>query len=224
MLQRKSCWPRAQLVQSRSAHSLLSTLSITTHRQATVTRPGMDARAVGRYRVETAHPTAARSAADGALITAAHRATPYRAALASRIAEAVRPAGLSSTVFVDPGSRLFFGARRRSVTSRTGGSYSHLSGNTPSVPSLDNVEGYHRIGYPRCERIEQSKSDPIGGSRWNTSGGNCDGSIRRWMRRRACMICSRKSAGGRRQCTEKIARCKSAKARAISCTVRAMKS
>jgi hypothetical protein len=160
VLQRK--WPRAQLVQSRSAHSLLSTLSITTHRQATVIRPGMDARAVGRYRVETA-PLPRPGWRRMALITAAHRATPYRAALASRIAEAVRPAGLSGTVFVDPGSRSFFGARRRSVTSRTGGSYSHLSGNTPSVPSLDNVEGYHRIGYPRCERIEQSKSDPIGG-------------------------------------------------------------
>jgi hypothetical protein len=45
-------------------------------------------------------------------IRAAHPATPYRAALASLIEEAVRLVGLSDTVFVGLGRVLFFGGRR----------------------------------------------------------------------------------------------------------------
>jgi hypothetical protein len=73
----------------------------------------MDALPVGRCRAETAHPIKARSVEDGALITAAHPATPYRAALASLIEEAVRLVGLSNTVFVGLDRGLFFGGRRR---------------------------------------------------------------------------------------------------------------
>jgi hypothetical protein len=49
---------------------------------------------------------------------------------------------------------------------------------------IDDVEGYQRR-YPRCEPAGKMKTDPIGGSQWNTWGGNFENFIRPQTRRRA---------------------------------------
>jgi hypothetical protein len=58
------------------------------------------------------------------------------------------------------------------------------------------MEGYHRR-YPRCQVAEKTKNDPIGGSQWNTLGGNSANFIRLLMCRPACTLYSQGSVVGR---------------------------
>jgi hypothetical protein len=71
---------------------------------------------------------------------------------------------------------------------------------------IGDVEGYQRIGYPRCKIVEEKKSDPIGGSPWNMLGGNSENFIRPQTRRRGCALYSPRSVDGRARCAETINR------------------
>ena len=64
--------------------------------------------------------------------------------------------------------------------------------------------GVLRKGYPRCKSVEKKKTDSIGGSPWNTLGGNSENFIRPQTRRRDCTLYSQRSVGGRERCAEKI--------------------
>jgi hypothetical protein len=61
---------------------------------------------------------------------------------------------------------------------------------------IGNVEGYQGR-YPRCKVVEKTKNDPIGGSQWNTLGGNSANFIRPLMCRPACTLYSQGSGVGR---------------------------
>jgi hypothetical protein len=71
-----------------------------------------------------------------------------------------------------------------------------LLGNTLSVPSLAVWRGT-KGRYPRCQVVEKTKNDPIGGSQWDTLGGNSENSIRPLMCRPACTLYSQGSVVGR---------------------------
>ena len=64
--------------------------------------------------------------------------------------------------------------------------------------------GIPRKGYPRCKSVEKKKTVSIGGSPWNTLGGNSENFIRPQTRRRDCTLYSQRSVGGRERCAEKI--------------------
>ena len=64
--------------------------------------------------------------------------------------------------------------------------------------------GIPRKGYLRCKSVEKKKTDSIGGSPWNTLGGNSENFIRPQSRRRDCTLYSQRSVGGRERCAEKI--------------------
>ena len=69
------------------------------------------------------------------------------------------------------------------------------------------------MGCPRCELVEEKKSNPIGGSQWNTWGGNCENFIRPQTRRRAGTIYSKRSIAERVGMTNK----KTVKTTTIKC-------
>jgi hypothetical protein len=66
---------------------------------------------------------------------------------------------------------------------------------------IGNVwRGYQRKRYLRC--VEKKKTDSIGGSPWNTLGGNFENFTHLQIRRRACTLYSQMRVGGQEQGAE----------------------